>query len=160
MLNLLHPSLPGIFNHSPLLGSSTGCLAQRNGDCWLISYASAFNINDSLAFWLCIDPDIKKLRMMDCFEGSMPDSSEQFCVGMIFTDDNVGIVLGAVGSLSALVTMGVMIKLHYRKQERRVYTWSASQKNRFPSFTGATKSHTGNKEYKRRVRTYSALHKW
>lgn len=152
MLKLLYPSLPGIFNHSPLLSSSTGCLAQRNGDGWLISYACAFNINASLAFGLCIDPDIKKkkkLWMMDCFEGSMPDSSEQFCVGMIFTDDNVGIVLGAVGSLSALVTMGVMMKLHYRKQERWVYTWSASQKNRFPSFTGAIKCHIGNKEYKR-----------
>ncbi|XP_047446815.1 sushi domain-containing protein 2 [Mugil cephalus] len=35
------------------------------------------------------------------------------------TDDYVGFVLGAVGSLSSLVTMGVMIRLHNRKQDRR-----------------------------------------
>lgn len=34
------------------------------------------------------------------------------------TDNNVGFILGAVGSLSALITMGVMIKLHNRKQDR------------------------------------------
>ncbi|XP_034548771.1 sushi domain-containing protein 2 [Notolabrus celidotus] len=34
------------------------------------------------------------------------------------TDDNVGFVLGAIGSLTALVTMGLMVKLHNRKQER------------------------------------------
>ncbi|XP_035514372.1 sushi domain-containing protein 2 isoform X1 [Morone saxatilis] len=34
------------------------------------------------------------------------------------TDNNVGFVLGAVGSLLALVTVGVMIKLHNRKQDR------------------------------------------
>ncbi|XP_040899120.1 sushi domain-containing protein 2 [Toxotes jaculatrix] len=39
---------------------------------------------------------------------------QPYCI----TDDNVGFVLGAVGSLSALVTMGVMIKLHNRKQDR------------------------------------------
>lgn len=39
---------------------------------------------------------------------------------LLSTDDNVGFVLGAVGSLSALVTMGVMIKLHNRKQDRWV----------------------------------------
>ncbi|CAJ1069461.1 sushi domain-containing protein 2 [Xyrichtys novacula] len=33
-------------------------------------------------------------------------------------DDKVGFVLGAIGSLSALVTMGIMVTLHTRKQER------------------------------------------
>ena len=41
---------------------------------------------------------------------------------MISSDDKVGFVLGAVGSLSALVTMGVMIHLHNRKQDRWVHT--------------------------------------
>nr|XP_043882044.1 sushi domain-containing protein 2 isoform X1 [Solea senegalensis] len=33
-------------------------------------------------------------------------------------DDNVGFILGTVGSITALVTMGVIIKLHNRKQDR------------------------------------------
>lgn len=40
---------------------------------------------------------------------------------MIFTDNYVGFALGAVGSLSALVTMGVMIYLHNKKQDRWVH---------------------------------------
>ncbi|XP_068615523.1 sushi domain-containing protein 2-like [Brachionichthys hirsutus] len=42
-------------------------------------------------------------------------TGEQPCC---ITDDKTGFVLGAVGSLSALVVMGLMIKLHNRKQER------------------------------------------
>ncbi|KAM7415698.1 hypothetical protein PAMA_017976 [Pampus argenteus] len=42
-------------------------------------------------------------------------TGEQPCC---ITDNNVGFILGAVGSLSAVVTMGVMIKLHNRKQDR------------------------------------------
>ncbi|CAK6959813.1 sushi domain-containing protein 2 [Scomber scombrus] len=37
---------------------------------------------------------------------------EPYCI----TDDNVGFILGAGGFLSALITMGVMVKLHNRKQ--------------------------------------------
>lgn len=37
-----------------------------------------------------------------------------------FADDYVGLVLGAVGSISVLVTMGVMIELHNRKLNRWV----------------------------------------
>lgn len=39
---------------------------------------------------------------------------QPFCI----TDDKVGFVLGAIGCLSALIVMGVMIKLHNRKQDR------------------------------------------
>lgn len=67
---------------------------------------------------------------------------------MIFTDDNVGFVLGAIGSISALVTMGVMIRLHNRKQDRWVHTRFTSQKNQSLYSTGATKLYIGNMKYK------------
>lgn len=35
-----------------------------------------------------------------------------------YSDDKVGFVLGAIGFLSSMVTMAIMIKLHNRKQER------------------------------------------
>lgn len=49
-----------------------------------------------------------------CLNDGTWTGEEPFCI----TDDNVGFVLGAVGSLSAVVMMGVMIKLHNRKQDR------------------------------------------
>lgn len=49
-----------------------------------------------------------------CLHDGTWTGEQLYCV----TDDHVGFVLGAVGSLSALVTMGIMVKLHSRKQER------------------------------------------
>ncbi|XP_044053587.1 sushi domain-containing protein 2 isoform X2 [Siniperca chuatsi] len=49
-----------------------------------------------------------------CLDDGTWTGDQPHCI----TDNNVGFVLGAVGSLSALVTMGVMIKLHNRKQDR------------------------------------------
>nr|XP_046241528.1 sushi domain-containing protein 2 isoform X2 [Scatophagus argus] len=49
-----------------------------------------------------------------CLDDGTWTGQQPYCI----TDDKVGFVLGAVGSLSALVTMGVMIKLHNRKQRR------------------------------------------
>ncbi|XP_030592826.1 sushi domain-containing protein 2 isoform X3 [Archocentrus centrarchus] len=63
-----------------------------------------------------------------CSQGYiMYESAERTCLGdgtwtgeqpYCITDDQVGFVLGAVGSLSALVAVAVMIKLHNRKQKR------------------------------------------
>ncbi|XP_074526830.1 sushi domain-containing protein 2 isoform X2 [Halichoeres trimaculatus] len=49
-----------------------------------------------------------------CLHDGTWTGEQPYCV----TDDHVGFVLGAVGSLSALVTMGVMVKLHSRRQDR------------------------------------------
>ncbi|XP_040010330.1 sushi domain-containing protein 2 isoform X2 [Xiphias gladius] len=49
-----------------------------------------------------------------CLDDGTWTGEQPYCIA----DDNVGFVLGTVGSLSALVTMGVMIKLHNRKQDR------------------------------------------
>ncbi|KAF3851403.1 hypothetical protein F7725_013175, partial [Dissostichus mawsoni] len=49
------------------------------------------------------------------FDDSAAASKAWSCVEKLI-DDNVRFVLGAVGSLSALVTMAVMINLHNRKQ--------------------------------------------
>ncbi|XP_068460520.1 sushi domain-containing protein 2 [Clinocottus analis] len=63
-----------------------------------------------------------------CSEGfTLFGATERTCLGdgtwtgdppYCVTDSNVGFVLGAVGSLSALVTVGVMIRLHDRKRNR------------------------------------------
>ncbi|XP_070759880.1 sushi domain-containing protein 2 [Enoplosus armatus] len=50
-----------------------------------------------------------------CLDDGTWTGEQPYCI----TDDNLGFVLGAVGSLSALVTMGVMVKLHNRKQDRQ-----------------------------------------
>ncbi|GAA6218625.1 sushi domain-containing protein 2-like [Lates japonicus] len=49
-----------------------------------------------------------------CLDDGTWTREQPYCI----TDDKVGFVLGAVGALSALVTMGVMIKLHNRNQDR------------------------------------------
>lgn len=49
-----------------------------------------------------------------CLTDGTWTGEQPYCI----TDDRVGFVLGAVGSLSALVTVGVMIKRHTRKQYR------------------------------------------
>ncbi|XP_035496038.2 sushi domain-containing protein 2 isoform X2 [Scophthalmus maximus] len=49
-----------------------------------------------------------------CREDGAWTGEQPYCI----TDDNVRFALGAVGSVSALVTMGVMIRLHNRKQDR------------------------------------------
>ncbi|XP_070821377.1 sushi domain-containing protein 2 [Chaetodon trifascialis] len=49
-----------------------------------------------------------------CLKDGTWTGEQPYCI----TDDNVGFVLGAIGSLSALVTMGVMVHLHNRKQDR------------------------------------------
>ncbi|KAM9393861.1 sushi domain-containing protein 2 [Pholidichthys leucotaenia] len=49
-----------------------------------------------------------------CLKDGTWDGETTHCI----TDDKVGFVLGALGSLFALVTVGVMIKLHTRKQNR------------------------------------------
>ncbi|XP_049434450.1 sushi domain-containing protein 2 [Epinephelus fuscoguttatus] len=49
-----------------------------------------------------------------CLDDGTWTGETPYCV----TDDKVGFILGAVGSLSALVTMGIMIHRHNRKQDR------------------------------------------
>lgn len=62
------------------------------------------------ALWRRIDPDMKDVENWSLTLRCWRDVS----------DDNVRFALGAVGSVSALVTMGVMIRLHNRKQDRWV----------------------------------------
>ncbi|XP_020492257.2 sushi domain-containing protein 2 [Labrus bergylta] len=49
-----------------------------------------------------------------CLHDGVWTGEQTYCV----TDDKVGFILGAIGSLSAFVTVGVMIRLHSRRQER------------------------------------------
>ncbi|KAM4745424.1 sushi domain-containing protein 2 isoform 2-T2 [Anableps anableps] len=49
-----------------------------------------------------------------CLEEGMWTGEQPYCI----TDDKVGYILGAVGSLTALITMVITIKLHSRKQAR------------------------------------------
>ncbi|XP_041644119.1 sushi domain-containing protein 2 [Cheilinus undulatus] len=49
-----------------------------------------------------------------CLQDGTWTGNQPYCI----TDDKVGFILGAVGALSALVTMGVMIRLHKKKQDR------------------------------------------
>uniref|UniRef100_UPI0009B4DD95 sushi domain-containing protein 2 n=1 Tax=Monopterus albus TaxID=43700 RepID=UPI0009B4DD95 len=49
-----------------------------------------------------------------CLDDGTWTGEQSYCI----TDDNMGFVLAAVGSLSVLVTMGVMIARHSRKQDR------------------------------------------
>lgn len=49
-----------------------------------------------------------------CQDDGTWTGEQPFCI----TDDKVGFILGAIGCLSALIIMGVMIRLHNRKQDR------------------------------------------
>ncbi|XP_072243499.1 sushi domain-containing protein 2 isoform X2 [Leuresthes tenuis] len=53
-------------------------------------------------------------RERTCVDDSSWTGEQPYC----FTEDNVGFVLGAIGSISSLVTIGIMIELHNRKQNR------------------------------------------
>ncbi|KAM3867425.1 sushi domain-containing protein 2 [Diretmus argenteus] len=79
---------------------------KKNGTHYLEGKTLSFSCNEGYRFYgsperICLDDGT--------WTGVQP-----FCM----TDDVLAFVLGAVGSFSALITMGVMIKLHNRKQER------------------------------------------
>lgn len=90
-------------------------------DDWSLCSLLVFLRHRSLpcCLWVCIDPDIKRCA------GLL--KAVTHCV--IFADDYVGFVLGAVGSVSALVTMAAMVVLHSRRQHRWVHTRFTSQNN-------------------------------
>ncbi|XP_056231786.1 sushi domain-containing protein 2 [Seriola aureovittata] len=81
---------------------------KKNGTNYLKGDALSFSCSDGYILY--------GSTQRTCLDDGTWTGEQPYCI----TEDKVGFVLGAVGSLSALVTMGVMIKLHNRKQDRFV----------------------------------------
>uniref|UniRef100_A0A3B4Y721 Sushi domain containing 2 n=2 Tax=Seriola lalandi dorsalis TaxID=1841481 RepID=A0A3B4Y721_SERLL len=79
---------------------------KKNGTNYLKGDALSFSCSDGYILY--------GSTQRTCLVDGTWTGEQPYCI----TEDKVGFVLGAVGSLSALVTMGVMIKLHNRKQDR------------------------------------------
>ncbi|XP_070689494.1 sushi domain-containing protein 2 [Pempheris klunzingeri] len=79
---------------------------KKNGTHYLDGNTLSFTCNDGYVLFGSTE--------RTCLDDGTWTGEQPYCV----TDDNVGFGLGALGSVSALVTMGVMIKLHSRKQDR------------------------------------------
>ncbi|XP_026177714.1 sushi domain-containing protein 2 isoform X2 [Mastacembelus armatus] len=102
-------------NHQALMASlepvvSCGWLptprnGRKNGTHYVKGNTLNFSCNDGYKLY--------GTAQRTCLDDGTWTGEQPYCI----TDDRVGFVLGSVGSLSALVTMGAMIKLHNRKQD-------------------------------------------
>ncbi|KAM4615950.1 sushi domain-containing protein 2 isoform 2-T2 [Polymixia lowei] len=79
---------------------------KKNGTHYLVGNMLSFFCNGDYLFYGSAE--------RTCLDDGTWTGVQPFCI----KEDNLGFILGAVGSLSALITLGVMIKLHNRKQER------------------------------------------
>lgn len=79
---------------------------KKNGTRYLQGDTVSFTCNEGYILYSSTE--------RTCMEDRIWSGEQPFCI----TEDNVGFVLGAVGSLSAFVTVGIMIKLHTRKGGR------------------------------------------
>ncbi|XP_068994992.1 sushi domain-containing protein 2 [Embiotoca jacksoni] len=79
---------------------------KKNGTHYLEGNTLSFSCNEGYRLYGSTE--------RTCVDDGTWTGEQPYCV----TDDNVGFVLGAVGSLSALVTAGVMIRRHNRQQDR------------------------------------------
>ncbi|XP_071374973.1 sushi domain-containing protein 2 [Centroberyx affinis] len=79
---------------------------KKNGTHYLEGKTLSFSCNEGYLFYG--SPE------RTCLDDGTWTGVQPYCM----TDDDLGFILGAVGSFSALIMMGVMIKLHNRKQER------------------------------------------
>ncbi|KAJ4922948.1 hypothetical protein JOQ06_021269 [Pogonophryne albipinna] len=79
---------------------------KKNGTHYLEGSCLSFTCNEGFSLYGSME--------RTCLDDGSWTGEQPYCI----TDDNVRFVLGAVGSLSALVTMAVMINLHNRKQVR------------------------------------------
>ncbi|XP_010731273.3 sushi domain-containing protein 2 isoform X2 [Larimichthys crocea] len=85
---------------------STPMNGKKNGTHYLEGNTVSFTCNEGYILYGSTE--------RTCLDDGTWTGEQPYCI----TDDKVGFVLGAVGSLSALVTVGVMIRLHNRKQDR------------------------------------------
>ncbi|KAK5932062.1 hypothetical protein CgunFtcFv8_003797 [Champsocephalus gunnari] len=79
---------------------------KKNGTHYLEGSCLSFTCNEGFS--------LNGSTERTCLDDGSWTGEQPYCI----TDDNVRFVLGAVGSLSALVMMAVMIHLHNRKQVR------------------------------------------
>ncbi|KAM4579563.1 sushi domain-containing protein 2 [Fundulus diaphanus] len=79
---------------------------KKNGTHYLQGKTLGFTCNEGYVLYRSTE--------RTCLEEGMWTGEQPYCI----TDDKVGFILGAFGSLSALVTMGITIKLHNRKKDR------------------------------------------
>ncbi|XP_041855315.1 sushi domain-containing protein 2 isoform X2 [Melanotaenia boesemani] len=79
---------------------------KKNGTHYLHGDTLSFTCNEGYILYSSTE--------RTCMEDGTWTGQQPYCM----IEDIVGFVLGAVGSVSALVTMGIMITLHNRKQSR------------------------------------------
>ncbi|XP_045890916.1 sushi domain-containing protein 2 isoform X3 [Micropterus dolomieu] len=82
---------------------------KKHGTLYLEGKTLSFNCNEGHKLYGSTE--------RTCSDDGTWTGEQPYCI----TDDILGFVLGGVGSLSVLVTMGVMIKLNNRKQDRKVF---------------------------------------
>ncbi|XP_035022120.2 sushi domain-containing protein 2 isoform X2 [Hippoglossus stenolepis] len=79
---------------------------KKNGTRYLEGNTLSFSCNEGFILF--------RSTQRTCLDDGTWSGEQPFCV----KDDKVRFILGAVGSISAVVVMGVMIQLHKRKQDR------------------------------------------